>query len=117
MENYFKIIDIIDDIAKSQREATTEEICTIDALAKENNENIEEYISDLANANDCGDCHTWGEVIEAFKELWKNGERIEIKYENTNETDLENLLNDLELLGKLGNGTLLNAIKMLTENN
>ena len=79
MENYFKIIDIIDDITKNQRDATKEEIHIIDKLAKENNENIEEYISDLACANDCGDCHTWEEVIKAFKELWKNGERIEIK--------------------------------------
>ena len=79
MENYFKIIDIIDDIAKSQREATTEEINTINVLARENNEDIEEFISDLANANDCGECHTWEDVIKAFRELWGNGERIEIK--------------------------------------
>ena len=37
-------------------------------------------------------------------------------YDEANERDLENLLNDLELLKKLGNGTLLNAIKMIVEN-
>ena len=79
MENYFKILDIIDDIAKNQREATKEEINTINELAMENNENLEEFISDLACANDCGDCYTWEDVIKAFKELWENGERIEIK--------------------------------------
>lgn len=78
INNYLKIIDIIDDITKSQREATTEEIKTINSLAKEDNENIEEYISDLANVNNCGDCHSWEDVIKAFTELWKNGERIEI---------------------------------------
>lgn len=36
-------------------------------------------------------------------------------YNEANEKDLENLLNDLELLGKMGNGSLLNAIKMLVE--
>lgn len=36
-------------------------------------------------------------------------------YAETNEVEAENLLNDLELLGELGNGTLLNAIKMLVE--
>ena len=38
-------------------------------------------------------------------------------YEESNEMDLENLLADLELLNENGNGTLLNAIKMLVENN
>ena len=36
--------------------------------------------------------------------------------EETKERDLEDLLNDLELLRNLGNGSLLNAIKMLVEN-
>lgn len=78
MENYSKIINIIDDIAKNQREATNQEICIIDTLAREDNRNVDEYICDLADANDCGVCHTWEEVISAFKELWRNGERIEL---------------------------------------
>lgn len=44
MENYFKIIDIIDGIAKSQREATTEEIKIMNELAKKDGENIKQYI-------------------------------------------------------------------------
>ena len=36
-------------------------------------------------------------------------------YAEVNEMETENLLNDLELLKELGNGTLLNAIKMLVE--
>ena len=78
MENYFKIIDIIDGIAKIQRKATTEEIKIMNELAKKDGEDIKQYISDLANANDCGDCRTWEDVINAFKELWKNGERVEL---------------------------------------
>ena len=37
-------------------------------------------------------------------------------YADTMTKDTENLLLDLELLEKQGNGTLLNAIKMLVEN-
>lgn len=37
-------------------------------------------------------------------------------YEETQTEDLQNLLEDLELLENKGNGTLLNAIKMLVEN-
>lgn len=37
-------------------------------------------------------------------------------YGETQTKDLQDLLEDLELLEKHGNGTLLNAIKMLVEN-
>lgn len=36
-------------------------------------------------------------------------------YAELNEVETENLLSDLELLKEHGNGTLLNAIKMLME--
>ena len=38
-----------------------------------------------------------------------------IDYADTMENDMENLLKDLQLLEQQGNGTLLNAIKMLME--
>lgn len=34
-------------------------------------------------------------------------------YEDTIEDDMENLVNDLEILEKYGNGSLVNAIKQL----
>ena len=34
-------------------------------------------------------------------------------YEDTIENDMENLVNDLEILEKYGNGSLVNAIKQL----
>lgn len=37
-------------------------------------------------------------------------------YADNQNVELKNLLSDLELLNKQGNGTLLNAIKMLLEN-
>lgn len=36
-------------------------------------------------------------------------------YAEVNEMETEDLLKDLELLGKLGNGALLNVVKMLVE--
>lgn len=36
-------------------------------------------------------------------------------YKETQEQDMENLISDLELLKKQGNGALLNAIQMLIE--
>lgn len=38
-----------------------------------------------------------------------------IDYKESMEKDLNNLLQDLELLEKQGNGSLLNAIKMLVD--
>lgn len=38
-------------------------------------------------------------------------------YEELKEEELNDLLADLELLNEKGNGTLLNVIKMLVENN
>lgn len=38
-----------------------------------------------------------------------------IDYNETTEKDLNNLLQDLELLKNQGNGSLLNAIKMLVD--
>lgn len=40
-----------------------------------------------------------------------------VDYEETQAEELQGLMEDLELLQKHGNGTLLNAIKMLLENN
>lgn len=34
----------------------------------------------VGDANDCGsNCKTWEDVLDGFKELWENGERIPIK--------------------------------------
>lgn len=36
-------------------------------------------------------------------------------YQEVNEVELENLMDDLELLEEMGNGTLLNVIQMMME--
>lgn len=29
----------------------------------------------VGDANDCGECRMWTDVMKGFRELWKNGER------------------------------------------
>ena len=73
--NYYMIINIIDDITKSERKAMEHEMELIKGIAKENNI----YVDDFADANDCGKCFTWEEVIGAFRALWASGERVSVK--------------------------------------
>lgn len=66
------ILNIIDDIAKNKRKATENDILMIKEIAKE----LGIYVDDFADANDCGKCYTWEEVIGAFRVLWANGLRV-----------------------------------------
>lgn len=70
--SYYMIVNIIDDIAKKERKATEHEMTIINGVAKE----AGIYIDDFADANDCGKCYTWEEVVGAFRALWAAGERI-----------------------------------------
>ena len=73
--NYYMIINIIDDIAKNERKVTEHEMELIKGIAKENNI----YVDDFADANDCGKCFTWEEVIGAFRAMWASGERESLR--------------------------------------
>ena len=70
--NYYMIVNIIDDITKNGRRTTEHEMELIKGIAKES----EIYVDDFADANDCGKCYTWEEVVGAFRALWAAGERI-----------------------------------------
>lgn len=81
LETYVNIMNYLDDKALSGKLLDKVEI---DQL----NRNIEKYsiadsatefIRDIADANDCGDCKSWNELILALKDLFENGERIPIK--------------------------------------
>lgn len=71
INGYYMIVNVIDNIAKSERKATEHDLELIKAIAAENRI----YVDDFADANDCGKCYTWEEVIGAFRSLWANGER------------------------------------------
>lgn len=72
---YYSILNIIDDIAKHERKAKAIEI----ELIKEIAERAGIYVDDFADANDCGKCFTWEEVIGAFRAMWASGERESLR--------------------------------------
>ena len=41
-------------------------------------DNTMELIHDIADANDCGKCNSWNELITALHQLFVTGERIAI---------------------------------------
>lgn len=72
INGYYMIINVIDDIASNGRKATEHDLELIKAIAADNRI----YVDDFADANDCGKCYTWEEVIGAFRSLLANGERL-----------------------------------------
>ena len=75
VNSYYMITNIIDYITKNGKRATEDELGLIKGIAKEQ----DIYVEDFADANDCGKCYTWEEVIGAFRALWASGERVPIK--------------------------------------
>ena len=82
-EYYYQIMNMLDDVALSNRDLTPEEIATLDDL----NAKDAEYglgggdIRDMADANDCYTpdgtlCSTWDEMVIALRDLFKSGERV-----------------------------------------
>lgn len=72
MMAYCQIVNMIDNIASHGRAAMECEISDIKSLAKEYGIEIDSF----ADANDCGKCFTWEEIIGAFRCLWASGERV-----------------------------------------
>jgi len=72
---YYEIMNILDDHAIHNRPLTMPDIMKLHSLAKENDITIE----DIADANDCGDCHEWTELVAVMKEQFKSGERVPIE--------------------------------------
>ena len=75
MESYYEIMNILDDHAIHNRPLTMQDIMKLHSLAKENDFTIE----DIADANDCGDCHEWVDLLAALKEQFASGERVPVE--------------------------------------
>ena len=72
MEAYFTIMNVLDEHALNGKELTPNTILFLDCLA-----DIGEHeIPDIADANDCGRCSTWSEVVSELAENFKSGNRI-----------------------------------------
>lgn len=72
MVAYCEIANMIDNITSHFRAATEDEMSDIKSLAKEYGVEIDSF----ADANNCGKCFTWEEVVGAFRCLWASGERV-----------------------------------------
>ena len=75
MESYYEIMNILDEHAIHNRPLTMQDIMKLHSLAKENDFTIE----DIADANDCGDCHEWTDLLAVLKEQFASGERVPIE--------------------------------------
>ena len=77
VEYYYRIMNLLDDIALAHRELTPMERQKLDVfLAMDGGD-----IKDMADANDCYNedgtlCHTWDEMILALNGLWECGDRV-----------------------------------------
>ena len=74
---YYAVMNILDYIALNEdldKDVESELDMMLDDLCEIGNIDI----PSLAEANDCGDCETFPEVVEALRELFKNGDRIAI---------------------------------------
>lgn len=72
MEIYYAIMNILDYYAKNEKYLEAKTSNFLYYLASK--ENIQ--ISDIADANDCGPCKTWADVINALSGLYRSGDRI-----------------------------------------
>lgn len=77
MELYYAIMNILDymalnEISKDIREDLYKFLDYLFNLSDF------ESINDIASANDCGDCNTWGEIVKELKELFASGGRVKL---------------------------------------
>ncbi len=72
---YYEIMNTLDDLALNNKPLMLPDIIKLHALAKENDLTIE----DIADANNCGECHEWNELLAALKEQFSSGERVPVE--------------------------------------
>ena len=76
MSYYVDIMNMLDDVAeRSNKTLTEEELDHLDFLCEHGGFEIE----DIADANDCGICHTWQEIVYALSDLIATGDRVPIE--------------------------------------
>lgn len=84
-ETYYNIMNILDAHAVQFEQLSPETIAELDRLAEGlGSEPTKYYIESIADANDCGICDTWQEVVDALAELFEEGERgpVDVPMEN-----------------------------------
>lgn len=73
MAIYYGVVNLIDWAAI---EGTEKDRKTVEQILEQIEEMAGIHPAEVGDANDCGECKTWSEVIDGFKELIQSGERI-----------------------------------------
>lgn len=86
-QGYINVMNYIDEFATTGKTPTDKDISKIRKMA--NDANID--VRDFADANDCGDCDNWSDVIKARRANYEAGEVVEtdIVTEETNEDEYD----------------------------
>ena len=77
---YVNLMNFLDERAKESRLLNRVEITQLNNCVDRYDlaNNVKELIHDIADANDCGECNSWNELIAALHQLFITGERIAI---------------------------------------
>ena len=76
-EWYVNLMNFLDECATNNHNlSTTEKTQLTNSIEKYTGEDVIQLIHDIADANDCGECNSWNELITALRKLHLNGERI-----------------------------------------
>ena len=77
---YINLMNFLDEKAKANVKLNRVEIEQLNHCIDKYNvaDSVRELINDVADANDCGECNTWQELVDALAELFKRGERVAI---------------------------------------
>ncbi len=79
MELYYAIMNIVDYLALNKNTLNGKIrgnlIIILDDLLEMNGSTIE----NIADANDCGECHTWDQLVNCIRELFEIGERVSVR--------------------------------------
>lgn len=82
MELYYAIMNIVDYLALDRDGIDTNKRCVLISILKDLCSIGGYEIEDIADANDCGECHTLGHLIKEIRKQFNSGERVPIRKEN-----------------------------------
>ena len=82
MELYYAIINIVDYLAINTYTISETRRGELIHILDDLLDMIGDTIEDIADANDCGECHTWDQLIDAIMELFETGDRVSVRKEN-----------------------------------
>lgn len=82
MELYYAIMNIIDYLALNKNTIAPKRQAELIYILDDLLDMRGDTIADIADANDCGECHTWDQLINAIREQFEVGDRVPVRKEN-----------------------------------